>query len=230
MVHAIGLGPALFAVAILLGACAAPPPPAGTLHGARTGWFYPRGPYTTIRTSPDGPERTRVGPETGGRWTVNIGEPPTTIHATRLPDGRPATISIAEPARGETVVFDPPQALVPRPDATTPATEESSVTLYQGLSVEPGQSPKRTGTATRTFFGIEPATWTKNGTTHPAQRMHHELLLDFGAAKVRQRYESLAVQRLGIVRETVTQRVTFLGVRISGSERTTELTEFDEPR
>lgn len=206
------------------------PQPAGTLAGLEADWFYLPGPYSTVRSTDDGIERARVSAERDGVWTVTIGDPPTTIEVERLPDGRPATASIANPDRNETAVFDPPLALVPVRGQPTPATESVDVTLYRGLTVGEGERPTRTGNATRTFFAVEPATWVIDGREVPAQRMVHELLLDFGAAKVRQRYDSLAVRGRGIVQQEMIERVTFLRVRVGGRTETFELTRFIDER
>lgn len=206
------------------------PRPTGTLAGLEADWFYLPGPYGSVRSTDDGSERARVSAERDGAWTVTIGDPPTTIEVERLPDGRPATASIANPERNETAVFDPPLALVPAPEQPTPAAESVDVTLYRGLIMQEGQRPTRTGTATRTFFAVEPATWVFERREMPAQRMAHELLLDFGAAKVRQRYDSLAVEGRGIVRQEMIERVTFLGVRVDARTETFEVTSFIDER
>lgn len=206
------------------------PQPAGTLTGLQADWFYLPGPYSTVRLTDDGTQRAHVSAERNGAWTVTIGDPPTTIEVQRLPDGRPATVSIANPDRNETAVFDPPLALVPIPGQPTPAAESVDVSLFSGRTVKEDQRPTRTGTATRTFFAVELTTWTLNGREVPAQRMSHELLLDFGAAKVRQRYESLAVQGRGIVQQEMKERVTFLGVRVSGRTECFEITRFIDER
>lgn len=206
------------------------PQPAGTLTGLKADWFYLPGPYSTERSTNEGTQRAQVTAERSDAWTVTIGDPPTTIQVRRLADGRPATASIANPDRNETAVFDPPLALVPIPGQPTPAAESVDVSLFSGLEVKADQRPTRTGTATRTFFAVEPASWTLEGEDVPAQRMSHELLLDFGAAKVRQRYESLAVQGRGIVKQEMNERVTFLGVRVSGRTERFEITRFVDER
>ncbi|MEQ9095527.1 MAG: hypothetical protein RIE32_04625 [Phycisphaerales bacterium] len=225
MAHAIGL-----AAAVCATACAPTPIATGSLGDLQSQWFYVPGPYTTVRSTRDGDQPTRVTAERNGRWTVTIGEPPTTIAVVRLPDGRPATTSISNPDRNETAVFEPPLPLMPAAGQTPPAVEESDVALYEGLSPAADARPSRTGTASRTFFAIEPTTWTIDGNTVPAQRMTHVLLLDFGAAKVRQRYESTAVENRGVVRETMRERITFLGVRVDGREEQFEVIEFIDER
>lgn len=205
------------------------PRPASPLPGVQPSWYYVPGPYETVQRTATGPRTARVSAEMEGVWTVSLGEPPTTIVVTRLPDGRPATARIANAERNETAVFDPPLALVPAEDAT----ESSSVSLYRGLHpVEDlqGKQPKRTGSAERRFLAVKDGSWTLGDTTYPAQEMTHELVLSLSPAEVRQLYVSRAVEGLGIVRESMTERVGVLGVRVSGREETTEVVEFIDRR
>lgn len=215
--HAIGLATLVFTAA-----CATRPP-TGTLDALEPEWLYLPGPATRLQATGDGERLTRVSAETDRAWTVTIGDPPTTIAVERLPDGRPATTLIAEPARNETAVFDPPLALVPRPGLAPPATETADVALYKGLypqGVPAGVRPTRTGTAERHFLAVERETWRHAGRDHPAQRLHHELVLRLGPVQIRQLYDSLAVKDRGIVDETMTRRISVLGVTIQNSTET----------
>jgi hypothetical protein len=212
-----------------LAACATPTP-TGSLASLNADWFYPPGPTTRLQETDKGERTTRVSPEIGNAWTVTIGDPPTTIAVQRLPDGRPATTLIADPQRNETAVFDPPLPLLPKPGLAPPATETASLTLYKGLhptGIPPGTRPTRTGTAERRFLAAQPATWADAGTPRPAQRLVHELILSLGPLQIRQSYETLATRELGVVDETMTRRITFLGVRVQSE---TETARTIEPR
>lgn len=218
------------ATALLATGCAMPASqPASPLPGAQTSWYYVPGPYETVRLTSSGHQRAVVSPEIGSTWTVSTGDPPTTIVVTRLPDGRPATARIANADRNETAVFDPPLALVPAENAA----ETTSVSLYQGVHPTEdlqGKRMKRTGTAERRFLSVEDSTWTLGDTTYSAQEMTHELVLSLSPAEVRQLYVSLAVDGFGIVRESMTERVGVLGVRIGGREEVTEVIKFIDQR
>lgn len=220
----------VLAAALLATACASSPaPPITSLDTLRRGWYYVPGPYATVQRTEAGTRRARVSAEANDTWTVTIGDPPTTIVVTRLPDGRPATARIANPDRNETAVFDPPLALVPADEPI----ESTTVTLYSGLhpfADLDGTRPKRSGQADRRFLNIEDTTWTLDGNTYPAQRLTHELVLSLSPATVRQAYESLAVENMGIVMETISERITVLGVRIGGRDETTEVVEFIDDR
>ena len=190
------------------------------------------GPYRTVQRTDDGTRTAIVGPEIDGAWTVRIGQPPTTIMVRRLADGRPATALIADAARDETVLFDPPLALVPRPGVPAPAAETTAIALYPGVlpdGPEPGERPKRTGTAERRFLAVEPAAWALEGRSLNAQRLTHELVLSLRPATIRQRYESTAVRGRGIVEETLVERVSVLGIRIGGREEHATVVEFVQP-
>ncbi len=229
MAHAIGLS----ALGFVCGCAMPTSEPVGSLAGLHSDWYYVPGRYEAIQQNQDGTRTARVSAEANGQWTVTIGEPPTVIVVRRLQDGRPATASIANPARNETAIFDPPLALVPKPGQTAPATEATSVSLYRGLVAADdleNRRPTRTGTAERRFLGLLDQSWSLDGRAYPAQLMRHELVLSLGPAQVMQRYESLAVQGLGIVRETMVERVGVLGVRVSGREETIEVIEFFDRR
>lgn len=214
----------------MLGGCAMPPQAQpGSLAGLNASWFYLPGPYQTRQRTQDGDRSASVTAEDQGSWTVTIGHPPTTVVVRWLDDGRPATASIANADRNETAVFEPPLALTPEPGRPAPATETSKVTLYRGLfdgGVPESEKPTRTGTAERSFLEAQNSTWSLNGSIYPAQLLMHELVLSLGPAQVRQRYESLAVEGKGIVRESMTEHVGVLGVRIGGREESTEVIEF----
>lgn len=218
------------AAALLATACASTPaPPAASLDTLRRDWYYVPGPYATVQRTEAGTRTARVSAEVDNTWTVTIGDPPTTIVVTRLPDGRPATARIANPDRDETAVFDPPLALVPAEEPI----ETTTVTLYSGLHPDAdlrGTRAKRSGEAERRFLEIEDTTWTFDGKIYPAQRLTHELVLSLSPATVRQTYDSLAVENMGIVMETLSERLTVLGVRIGGRDETTEVVEFVDER
>ena len=207
--------------------------PKGGLDGLEAEWFYVPGPYRTIQRVGDDTRTAEVGPEIQGSWTVRFGDPPTTIVVARLQDGRPATARIVDPRRNETVVFNPPLALVPEPGQPPPAIETTAITLYQGLWPEEDLSTKRAkrrGEAERRFLGFDDTTWDSEGRQLPAQRLTHELVLGLSPATVRQVYESLAVHERGIVEESLSERVIVLGVRIGGREERIEVLEFIDQR
>lgn len=240
MAHAIGL---VIACAALLsgGACASAP--RGTLAGVPAGVFYAPGPFEARNGEVNAAGevqrlvRVTVSPERENAWTVRF-EPAgsgkaTTIILRRLPDGRPATALLADAARGQTLVFDPPLALMPTPRAEPPARESSSVALHEGLhprGPEAGATPSRRGSATRDFFAIEPARWEHGGSSHTAWRMRHRLRLRLGPATVTRDFDSLAVAGLGIVDERERGGVAVLGVPLGRSVTRTVLVEVLRPR
>jgi len=233
MCHARSAIAVVSATVWLTGCASAPPTPTGPLDGLEAAWFYVPGPYTTTQRVDESRRTASVGPERAGVWTVRVGEPATTIVVERLEDGRPATARIADARRDETVVFEPPLALVPTPGAEPPAAETTSISLYAGLSPErdlTGLSPTRTGTAERRFLGVEATTWTFDDRELPAQRLTHELVLKLSPATIRQTYKSIAVEELGIVEETLQERVIVFGVRISGRSEHVEVVQFDDER
>lgn len=195
----------------------------------RRDWFYVPGPYRTTRETGDGPRDTIVSAEVDGAWTVRTGRPPTTIAVVRLPDGRPATAWIADGERGETAVFDPPLALLPSDEVAV----TSGLAIYRGVHPQgppPGLEPTNTGRATRRFLGFEPLQWTWQGRPRPAQVLRHELVLSLSPAEVRQTYESVAVEGLGIVEEASRERVSVLGVVVRSSRKNARLVEFVDGR
>ena len=233
MGHARRAAAAAVAAVLLTGCAAAPPAPTGPLDGLEAEWFYVPGPYQATQRV-DGELRTAtVEPERGGDWSVRFGDPATTIVVTRLDDGRPATARIADAGRNETAVFDPPLALVPASGSEPPARETTEIALYKGLWPDGNLStrrPTRRGTAERRFLGAEDLTWTLDGRSRPAQRLKHELVLELGPATIRQVYESVAVEGMGIVEETLEERVIVLGVRIGGRTERVEVIDFVDAR
>ncbi|MEQ8843807.1 MAG: hypothetical protein RIB58_03050 [Phycisphaerales bacterium] len=229
MAHAIGLA----ALACIAGCAASQPEITGSLRAIQPDWFYVPGPYRTVQAVGQETRTATVTAETNNTWTVRFGDPPTTILVTRTPDGRPATALIADPARNETVVFDPPLPLVPAPDHAPPAEETASIALYKGLHPQgPPASlkPTRTGSATREFLGVENASWAFQGQAFPAQTLTHMLTLSLSPAQIRQTYRSTAVQSRGIVVEELEERVTVLGIRIGGRQETAQVIEFIDER
>ncbi len=233
MAHARGITALVCGAGLAVGCATAPPAPTGGLDGLEAEWFYVPGPYRTLQSIGDATRTAEVGPENDGRWTVRFGDPATTIVVARLEDGRPATARIADPRRDETVVFDPPLALVPRPGQQAPAAETTTITLYQGLWPEEDLDAarvKRRGEAERRFVGFEAASWGFEGREFPAQQLTHELVLSLNPATVRQVYVSVAVKGRGIVEESMDERVIVLGVRIGGREERVEVIEFIDGR
>ncbi|GIW73643.1 MAG: hypothetical protein KatS3mg103_0165 [Phycisphaerales bacterium] len=201
----------------------------GSLAGVRAGWFYPPGPRVATLVREDGSrQRAVVGGETAEGWSVRIGPPGRTIRVVRLADGRPASALVADAERGETLAFDPPLALVPKPAG--PGLEEARVRLYVGehdLDRLEGLRPVRTGRAVRRFLAVQPAQWQAHGRTYPAQRLEHELALELGPARIVIASQSVAVEGLGIVWERVVERVVVLGVTIRRQERQSEAVGFE---
>lgn len=192
-------------------------------------WFYVPGPYETQRQTQDGLQDARVGPEVDGAWVVLFGEPATTIRVERLPDGRPATALIADPARQETAVFDPPLALLPSDEPE----EVSDLAIYRGLFPQgppQGLAPKNTGKATRRFLDVEDTTWTWQGDVRPAQVLNHELVLDLSPAEIRQTHRSKAVEGKGIVEETIRERLSILGVVVRTKTTRASVVAFTDRR
>lgn len=204
--------------------------------------FYLPGPFEAINTrrvgtGPAIEEFVEVSPEADGAWTVRFrragNDAASVVGVRRLADGRPATEFLVDAQRNETAVFDPPLALVPRPGAALPATESADVRLYDGVWTPEearAREPSERGTAERRFRGIEQASWSAEDDPRPAWTLHHDLVLVLSPARVRQRYESTAVPRLGIVDESLALRVSVFGVPVQRRREAVELTEIVVPR